>query len=670
MPTHLIPISPLALAIDRDAAHNFLRALAENIAPRVRRSVSKWASEVRVIAAGTSPMTKGSDIRYDHALMPHLVEIMDAVDLPDIRKVVMWLPIRDGKTLGVCSNVIGRTVTDCPDNIYSVHPTEDNADAFSNGDIEPMIEACLSGYFVEKKSRDVGRTIEMKKFKGGWLRIFSANSLNKFAGTSVGVLLLHELDRLNPEAIWKAFGRTTGFQDAIIVMESTGTLSAEITPEGKKVYRSNIEEAYDQGDKRKWFCPCRKCGHLQTLKYEHIKYLPGNISLATYECETCSFAHDSKAWRKMAASGRWLPTAGLSSVQESDILNNWHLARALDPAVRSYWRNGFNSLLPHSKGYKSKLHQFVAEGEAAQKSPVAKQVWLNEVKAELHNPDDEKSPPPAYQPILDGREDYEVAHLKARVLTAMTDLHGDRLEVEWRAWAKNEESWGMGHFVLFGNTERTEVWDEWTKHLQRTVQHASGATMRLALALVDGGWRVDPILATLARLRANHVPGVSGKIIITKGAPQWQAVIHKSWATIKDHAKGIHIGTWGAKSLIYERLKWFSAIEKPDAGFMHFNKSYSDEFIRQCVSESPVFKIINGMNIETFKNPEGNRNEALDLLVGNLAAFRRRRWDYETIEREMRDEVSAKTTAEKPREELSARTFTALKVFSGKGWNL
>lgn len=620
-------------------------------------------------------MTHGQDIKYDHAIMPHCVDQMDTADDPHIRKIVLWAPIRDGKTLSVCANIIGRTVTDSPGNIYSVHPTDENAEAFSNTDIEPMIEACLQGYFVEKKSRDTGRTIEMKKFKGGWIRIFSANSLAKFHGTSVEVLLLHELDKLNPEAIFKAFGRTTGFANAIIVMESTGTLCAEIDPEsGKKIYRSNIEEAYDQGDKRKWFCPCRECGYLQTLRYEQIRNPIGRMDLARYHCAACDHPHTPSEWKKLAASGRWYPTAGLTDSQIHDIARNYHHARALEPSVRSYWRNGFSNLLPHSKGYKSKLHQFKAEGEAAQRSPIAKMIWTQEVKAELWNPDTEVTDPPAYQPIIDNREGYAneagdkvLVPEEAVVLTTMTDPHGDRLEVEWRAWSKTEESWGVGHFVLFGNTAQPDVWKDWTDHLQKKFPHALGGEIGMSLGLVDGGWAADRILPTIRRLKMEHVPGVSGKIIMSKGVPQWQAVIYRQWATINDRAKGIHVGTWCAKSLLYERLRWHStpSEKRPSAGFVHFGKCYTEEFIRQCVSEKSVMKIINAKEIETFKNPEGNRNEGIDLIVGNLAAFRRRKWDFDTMAKELTVKATSEPPNEEPKIEPRRTEFGAR-----RGWNL
>lgn len=617
------------------------------------RSPSVWATEVRLMPVG-GPISGDQVVPYDHSFMPHAVEIMDAADDPSIRMIVNWSAVRDGKT-AICLNVIGRTVTDSPGGIFSVHPIDDDVAKFSNDDVEPMIELCLSDYFVEKKSRDSGRTVNYKRFKGGSLRIVNAGSITKFRGSTVKVLCLHEADALLVESIYKALNRTQGLSDAIIFMESTGTYGPEILEDGKIKYNSVIHEHYEKGDMRKWFCKCASCGALQWLKYRQIR-AQGAMHKARYHCEVCDYGHTESQWRRMVTQGKWYPTAGLSEAEQADIANNWQKAKPKQPEIRSYWRNGFNSLLPTGKGYVTKLHQFLAEGEAAKSSPEALKTWTNEIAAELWSLDADKQPPPPYQPILDSREDYateEVATVPERglVLTTMTDVHGDRLEVEWRAWARNEESWGMGHFVLFGDTNRTEVWNEWTKHLQRPWKHASGGVLRLAMGFMDGGWRVDPILATLHRLAVENVPGVSGKLRISKGVPQWQSVIHRKWATIKDRAKGVHIGTWCAKSLIYERLRWHSANEKPSAGYIHFGKSYSEEFIRQVVSESSVFQIIKGVNVETFENPESNRNEALDLLVGNLAAFRFTRWDFDTIEADLKAQAAEIKQPSKPKSE-------------------
>jgi phage terminase large subunit GpA-like protein len=121
------------------------------------------------------------------------------------------------------------------------------------------------------------RTVGFKKFIGGWLRIVSAGSITKFRGTAVKVILLHDLDALDKESVFKALGRATGFANAIKILESTCTLAPSIDANGATVYNSNIHEIHDQGDKRKWFCPCRKCDHLQWMKYERLWWPAGQM---------------------------------------------------------------------------------------------------------------------------------------------------------------------------------------------------------------------------------------------------------------------------------------------------------------------------------------------------------------------------------------------------------
>lgn len=694
------PTTPIQERLTRNAYRAFCEDWVADFSPRVKRKPSVWASEVRIVAAGTSPLASGQDIRYDHAVMPHCVGPMDAADDPTIRKIVLWFAIREGKTNSVCSNIFGRTVTDSPANIYSVHPTDDNAAAFSNGDVEPMIAACLEGYFVEKKSRDTGRTIEFKKFKGGWIRIVTAGALDKFRGTSVGVLFLHELDALNPEAIFKAFGRTTGFANAIIVMESTGTLASEIEPEtGKKIYRSNIEEAYDQGDKQNWFCPCRKCGFLQTTKYEQIKFPVGRMDKAFYLCEACDKDHSPKEWKRLAASGIWYPTAGLDTAQVKDIEHSHRLARALDPSVRSYWRNGFASLLPHSAAYKSKLHQFVAEGEAAQRTTVAKMIWTQEVKAELWNPESEGEEPPAWKPLWERREDYGlIVPLGGLFMTAFVDVQKYRVEIGWRAFGRNEINWGMDHVTIAGYVGDALTWAELRKELARKWQHALGVEIRLGMAFVDGGKWPDEVYKFFQGLAQNPEPGVTGHCRASKGFGQHgHPIVTRKMMTVGKVLKGHHIGTWEAKDRIYERLRMqkpivvHSAEPEPVAamedisvsgddrsnrvdadtpeGFMHFNKQYSEEYFQQLTVEQVTVVFEKGMEVRKYINPKGLRNEALDIEVGCLAANRLHPKNLDAIEAQLKEQAAQaqETQSEK---QIEPSSPSRSNIGFGRGWNL
>jgi len=42
--------------------------------------------------------------------------------------------------------------------------------------------------------------------------------------------------------------------------------------------------------------------------------------------------------------------------------------------IRSYWINGFSTTMPHEKGFRSKLHEFVLDAERAARDPPARKV--------------------------------------------------------------------------------------------------------------------------------------------------------------------------------------------------------------------------------------------------------------------------------------------------------
>lgn len=609
-----------------------------NILSKQKRKPSVWAAEERILAAGQSPLSSGEPIRYKHAVMPHCVEPMDDADDPSVNKIVLWWDIRSGKTLAVCCNIIGRTVTDDPGNIYSVHPTKDDAERFSIGDLEPMIDACLPDYFVEKKSRDTGRTIGFKKYKGGWIRIVSAGSLTKFRGTSVKVLLLHELDALNPEAIFKALGRTTGFPDAIIVEESTGTYAPTIDPTtGAITYNSKIHESYDQGDKRKRFSECASCRAWQIIRYANFKWPPGRMDRATWNCEKCDYAHTEGEWRKAAQNSRWFPTAGLTKDHEADILRHFHKAKARDETVRSYWKNGFTSLLPTAKGFKTKLHEFVSKGEAAKTSVAALRVWTQEIASELWDPELEGEPPPAWRPIFDRREDYGLTvPEKGLVLTAMVDCQLNRLEVGWDAWGRNEESWGMDHVVLDGHIRDPEVWKALRFELSRKFEHAFGCEIALSMAFVDGGAYAEDVYRFFQVLARDPMPGVSGHVRASKGVGKHgYPIVTRKMATVAKNLKGHYIGTWEAKDRIYERLRMEPEPDDTREGVMHFNKQFSEEYFQQLTAETVLITYEKGVEIRKYVNPKAVRNEALDLRVGSLAALRVHPRNFDAIEKEL-----------------------------------
>lgn len=615
---------------------------------RVKRKPSAWALRERKLPISSPVSTGDSTAPFTHDLFPHCVEPMDCADDERIRKIVLWFAIREGKTLSICLNILGRMVTDTGGNAYSIHPIESDVARFSEGDLEPMIEACLQGYFVEKKSRDSGRTIDFKKYRGGWVRIVNAGSVSKFSGTSVKVILLHELDRLNRDAIYKAFGRTTGYRDAIIVEESSGTLSATLNEDGSKKYRSNIEASYDEGDKRKWFCSCRECGALQWLKYEQIREVDTAEGIRHhYFCEQCEAPHTPEQWREMAAGGKWYPTAGLTTEEKKDISNNWTKAKPKRRNVASFWKNGAASLLPPAKGYNDKLHEFFEQERDSNTTPEARKIWVQEHRAELWSAALEGEAPPDWKPLFKRRENYNdgagkiVIPNRCLLLFAGIDVQKYWLEIGWIGFGRRDETWCIDRTILSGHVDKDQVWNDLEEELERRFDHEGGASVQKTMAFIDCAKWPDRVYKWLKRksprttiracrgsnvrphpvVNANFTFLASSKIIIATGEA-------------KVNLRGHWIGGDEASDWIYGRLAEPPPPpgKEPPEGWHHFGMHCNEDYFEQLTSERAL---IEDDGSRRYEHVGPARNEVHDIHKYTLGAFRRQNWNWNLIEAQL-----------------------------------
>ncbi len=662
---------PAIAQLDR---RDFESAWSECWQVRVKRAPSVWAVESYRLPISSPVSTGDASEAFSYELFPHCVEPADCADDPNIRKIVLWFAIREGKTLGICMPILGRMVTDAPGNGYSVHPTDDDVARFSEGDLEPMIGACLESYFVERKSRIAGRTVNFKAYRGGWIRIVNAGSLTKFSGTSVKVLLLHELDRLNREAIYKAFGRTTGYKDAIIVEESSGTNAPIVKENGDLEYRSNIHASYDEGDQRKWFCTCRECGCLRWLKYEQIREVETPQGTRhRYFCEACDYAHTPAEWRKMAAGGLWFPTAGLSEDQQRDIRANWRKAKPKKRNVASFWRNGCASLLPPAKGYRDKLHEFYEQEKDSNITPEARKIWVQEHRAELWSPILEGEPPPPWRPLFDRRETYNdgkgglVVPSRCLIITGGIDVQINRLELVWMGTGRGNETWSLDYVILHGDPQENEVWDALDKELDRQFTREDGATMAATMAFIDTAKWPDRVWKFLTRKPRSNIRACRGSpkrphpIVASLFQPLASSKMRIATMEKTVVVRGHWIGGDSATEWIYSRLiKEPEGAELPD-GWHHFGMHCDENYFGQLTSEK-VF--IEDDGERRYEHVGPCRNEVHDCHKYALGAFRfrsERRWDFDAIERNLAEQAKAKNESQNNSGIISPAKATAPK---------
>jgi phage terminase large subunit GpA-like protein len=579
--------------------------------PPPRMTVSQWADERRYLSAESS----SNPGKYSSELTPYAREWMDSVNDPTASGTVLMVASQLGKT-EVLNNVVGYFMDVEPAPILMVQPTIDLAESWSKERLAPMIRdtPALRDKVADPRSRDSGNTLLHKIFPGGNIAMAGANAPSGLASRPRRVVLLDEEDRFptsagsegDPASL--AIRRTETFWNPVVFETSTPTVKGT----------SRIEARFEESDKRRWMCPCPRCGHRQALKWAQVRYDPeGDGGDAMYECEGCKgeLTDDERRW--MVRRGEWV-------------------AEHPERTLRGYHLNGIASLFRHKRGYRNRLHQMVAEHlSAKRKGKEVLRTWVNTFLAETWEEDGEGV---AWEPLMARREDWGDFPAGGLVLTAGVDIQGDRFEYEVVAWGEGEESWSIEHASVMGDFNRPETQAALDQVLlDGRWLHPSGAELSISCALVDSGHKTKAVYAYTRRRENRRVyacKGVGGPGVPIVGRPTRRGI---------ERAALFAVGTDTAKELIYSRLADGAA----GAGFMHFPHDRPEDWFRQLTAETKVTRYKGGVPYSKFENPSKSRNEALDLRVYATAGLALLRVDWKKLKGAIAPEREARPKADK-----------------------
>lgn len=622
----------ISLASYRVAVAELLsRCFAEwhPIAPEV------WAEDVRRMKGG---------LRFKWAYAPYLRKMFNSLFEPGVIETIFELFSRAGKS-EIVLNAIGYFIDQEPRRTLSLWPTEKHAEKFSKDNLTLELfdpTPCLQYLGTKGSKRTSGNTMLHKIFPGGLLDLFGANAPGDMRRAKGNFLYGEEIDAIGSEqtdegdqlAIFNKRGDE--YPDTIRVFASYPSIKGA----------SRIHAKLEESDWQQWFVTCLLCGgEPYVMHRRQIRYDKDKPNEARLECPRCNgLLNDVQRHAMMMGGDPSYP--------------RYDLWRETQPfrGKRGFQANAM--LWPHPvspKKYPGGFLQMIAQAEidaANSEDPErSRRVIVNTVDAEPYDPTREDEKPPDWKPLFDRREAYGTDEAltvprAALVITAMVDCHLNRLEVNWTGYGRKQESWNLLHTVLYGNIRSQEVWDDLNRELARAFKHELGCEITLTIAFVDGGWAAQEVYEYLRRLALHPIDGVTGKVRASKGVgAHGHPLIDPKWRSIARQLKGYHIGTWEAKDTIYQRLKMERNGDTP-AGYIHFAQTYSEEFLRQATSEKVTVTYEKGQVVRKYINPDGNRNEALDLLVGNLAAFRLHPRNLDAIEADLIARAKAKDEEE------------------------
>lgn len=550
-----------------------------SLKPKKPLSIREYADNYRVI-----PQGGGAEYgRWRSSRTPYMIEIMESINRPEVRRVVLMCGSQLGKT-ELLNNICAYYIHWEPSPILFVLPNVGLAKSHSKTRLQPLFESNPVLAQLVPKDKNSGNEILQKVYPGGSLTLVGSNSATGLSSRPIRILLEDEVDRYAKSAgrdgdpVIVASRRTATFRDHKIIMTSTPTIKGD----------SRIETEYQLSTMAQFWVPCPHCGEHFVFCFDGLRW---NDNEAWYECPNCSGLITDRERNIIVSQGHW------EHRRESPVLG-YHLNEFYSP-----W---------------SELKKIVSDYLEVKDNPEMLKVWINTCLAETY--EDESAEILDWQSVKTMAEPYPRGFVPANglVLTCGVDVQRDRLVYVVRAWGENEESWLIDYDVLPGNPFTSEPWNALDDALGRKFTHESGQEIGLRLTAIDssdGVTQTEVYNYCRKRSATGIIPikgsGIHGKPIISK--PSLKDFDYKG-RTYRGAIRLYIVGSHTATSTIYGRL--FGG----DRAKMHFPDWLPDQYYVELTSEKMVSKISEGVEVKVWEKLNGRRNEVLDCEKYALAA--------------------------------------------------
>ncbi len=580
-----------------DGAKVYREAYGRGLKPDPELWVDEWSDEYMRIPRDTGAAEPG---KYRTARTPYAREPMRCLSPAHPCKRVITMVASQLMKTQIALNWIGALIHMAPSNILTLLPSLALAKRVS-ARIGKTINVTpeLKSRVATARSRSAQNTMDTKEFEGGTLYATTAGSASNLAELAARYIYGDEIDRWDvdvdeegdPIELAETRGSTFG-RNAKFYFSSSPTIKGA----------SRIADLFETSDQRHYYVPCPTCGHKQVLEWERLLY-SADFQTVHYQCSSpdCDVLIEEHHKGEMLSLGEWRSHAKGDGETVGFHLNalyaplgwtSWaDLAKQFEKAKRAQDRG---DLEPMQVFYNTRLAK----------------VWdsaVEQTKAE----------------VLQARalqEDYVLGTLPvgALALTASVDVQANRLELMVMAWGAGMERWVVDHQVIPGDPADERTWALLDDRLKIRYRHPCGVSLAILATGIDSGGHHTHEVYQFTRVRRWRnvfaLKGASkpGRPVIAQRPSQ----VDVTWKgqTERNGAELWIVGTDTAKDWIYNRYSF-----EKGPGALHFAKDLPDEFFQQCVAERKIARYVKGYKRIEWVKSKAERNEALDLMVYNLA---------------------------------------------------
>lgn len=311
--------------------------------------------------------------------------------------------------------------------------------------------------------------------------------------------------------------------------------------------------------------------------------------------------------------------------------------------VRGYH---LNALYSPWRSWSDVVEEWVKVG----KNPERLKVFVNTVLAESW---EERGDGMKADRLRDRLETFD-ADVPAGVgfLTCSVDVQGDRLEALVVGWGVDDESWVVAFEQFHGDPAKADVWHELTRFLARDFKTSGGGVARVETTVIDsGGAHTDEVY----RFCAAALAGGRRVFPIKGGSTTGRPLVERPSTSNKYRVPLFVLCVDTGKETVLSRLQ----VAAPGSGFVHLPAWLDDEFLEQLTSEKAVRRYLKGRGAVRVWVKTRERNEAFDLMVYALAAFKIAGENVARTIRERAARLAQPGTAAAPVEDVADGTVRA-----------
>jgi len=550
-----------------------IHAAAVHLKPPPNLKPSEWSEQnVRVPIGNAVPGL----IRFDHA--PYQREPLDMTANPECNRITLMWSAQVGKTmLALCAQAF--KIAQDPQSQIMMQPSQGDLSTWLETKFNPLVDSNdrLQELIAKPRGREGVNNQRMKSYPGGFLMFSWSGSPKTMRGRSAPFIVCDETDGYDKSQeghpvslLWQ---RAATFGDRRKLLEIS-------TPTIKNA--SWIEDAYLQGDQRRFHVPCPSCDTRQELTWSSVIWDEGSPETAKYACTGCGVM--------------------------------WSDGERIAAIRRGEWRSS-QPFRGHASYHLNELYScFRKLGDIAQSFLEKKrsgdlQTFVNVSLAETW----EESGEGVDQDLLENRAEDWGEKWPDEVITVVAgvDVQDDRLEVELVGVGRDEETWSLEYMVLPGDPSSPQVWADLDAVLFASYETDDGRELGVRATCIDtGGHHTQATYRYIKGRESRRVFGIKG--VGGEGRP----LVGRPSKNNIGKVRLFPIGSDTAKELVYGRLK----ITEPGPGYCHFPINRDPEYFLQLTSEKLVTRYVRGHAKRQWIKSR-RRNEALDVRCYAMAAL-------------------------------------------------